>query len=148
MAMHLIVPCPLNSGQRHLKSKFSHMCACVALNSWVYCQKLSQPQSIVEALFKFSFMALKHPPTTSFLVLTQWDWRATFCTTVVLPVQSYLGTDAELILRLVADLRPDARLGNHVHTLTVATIVATWNGTRDDACLAILVVKISQTGVC
>lgn len=40
----------------------------------------------------------------AFPVLTHGDWRAALCTAVVLSVQSDLRTDAELVLRLVADL--------------------------------------------
>lgn len=60
-------------------------------------------------------------------VLTQRNRRATLCAAVVLAVQSYLRADAELVLRLVADLWPDARLGDQVHALTMTTVVATWN---------------------
>lgn len=64
--------------------------------------------------------------TRSFLALTHGNRCAALCTAVVLPVQSDLRADAELVRWLVADLWLDARLGDHVHTLAVAAIIATW----------------------
>lgn len=59
-------------------------------------------------------------------MLTQWNRRAAFWTAVVLAVESYLRADAELVLGLVADLWPYTGLGDQIHTLAMATIIATW----------------------